>query len=379
MKRLLVPALCSLLALEAIGQTPATTLPVTQTLRIDGARNDLVPIEWLAVGPTGTIAISQLDDKAVRLFSANGASIAKIGRAGAGPGEFRTISRVGWLGDTVWIADRSLQRFTLTSASGAALRTMPYAHQPGDLTATPNDIRLSQVSPVALMAGGKQLLSGLRGPGAVLPGPYPKGSLFLWVGVNHRVEHFAVQPPDEGLIGTATATATSPFGVDAYAAASPDGALLAIVPGSYADIAKGFVRVVVMKASGDTVFSREIRLPMTPIPKAVADSAMAERIASLKDAELRREYPRRALVPASYPPVTGLTIGRDGTVWIRGRAGANTRPYFALDRTGQVIGTATLPARSRVHAGERGTLWAVEEDDLGFESIVRYSVGAPRR
>ena len=51
---------------------------------------------------------------AVTVFSLDGRPLRQIGRAGQGPGDiWRAASGVGWIGDTLWIADdRRIQLFT---------------------------------------------------------------------------------------------------------------------------------------------------------------------------------------------------------------------------------------------------------------------------
>jgi hypothetical protein len=78
----------------------------------------------------GTIYIAQPRDRQVRVHSAvDGAPIRTIGRDGAGPGEFRGVSRLSWRGDTLVVADMTQQRISLSSA-GEHLRTEAIASAP---------------------------------------------------------------------------------------------------------------------------------------------------------------------------------------------------------------------------------------------------------
>ena len=93
-------------------------------MRIDGYAADLVPISWLGVGPTGTIAILQTQDHVVRFFDSAGSPVGSVGGDGEGPGEFRTLQRGGWKADTLWVSDFALHRVTLISPEVAFLRTL---------------------------------------------------------------------------------------------------------------------------------------------------------------------------------------------------------------------------------------------------------------
>jgi len=51
------------------------------------------------------------------VFDMSGKFVRNIGRDGAGPGEFRQIERFGWVGDTLWVSDPVLRRYTLFDRS----------------------------------------------------------------------------------------------------------------------------------------------------------------------------------------------------------------------------------------------------------------------
>jgi hypothetical protein len=86
-------------------------------LRINGYRETLLPIRTLAVSDQGTLALPQAQDGAVRLFSQAGASVGSFGRRGEGPGEFQSLFRLGWHGDTVWVVDHLHSRISYISPS----------------------------------------------------------------------------------------------------------------------------------------------------------------------------------------------------------------------------------------------------------------------
>ena len=98
---------------------------IEQDLRIDGHEANLAPVQWLGVGPDGTIAVMQQLINGVRFFDSLGANKGVVGRDGESPGEFRRPNYAGWNGDTLWVSDQGLMRITLVSAEPVFLGTLP--------------------------------------------------------------------------------------------------------------------------------------------------------------------------------------------------------------------------------------------------------------
>jgi hypothetical protein len=93
------------IALGLVPQVPTLTLvEETRIGAIDGP-TALTEIVDLAVGADGRIYVAQWNVAEVVVFDRAGRMNARIGRSGAGPGEFRSPSRLGWSGDTLWVAD----------------------------------------------------------------------------------------------------------------------------------------------------------------------------------------------------------------------------------------------------------------------------------
>jgi hypothetical protein len=73
---------------------------------IDDPEQSLTHFSELQVGPDDAMYIPQPREQRIRLYSRDGGLLRTIGRLGQGPGEFQTITRLGWSGDTLWVADR---------------------------------------------------------------------------------------------------------------------------------------------------------------------------------------------------------------------------------------------------------------------------------
>ena len=107
-------ALLALLACGPAGDDPAD-LPVLATdvewrLSVDAA--DLTRVTAIAVSPEGEGAIAQPLDDHAKIVGAD-RSVRTVGRDGAGPGEFRYPSRVGYVGAHLYVVDPQLYRVSL--------------------------------------------------------------------------------------------------------------------------------------------------------------------------------------------------------------------------------------------------------------------------
>ena len=108
---------------ESLDEEPPVSLE--PDLRIDGYAADLVPVEWVGVSPRGTLALFQGQDATVRFFDPEGNLLGSVGRRGSGPGEFESLIRGGWVGDTLWVSDLQLSRITLISPDLEFVRVLP--------------------------------------------------------------------------------------------------------------------------------------------------------------------------------------------------------------------------------------------------------------
>jgi len=79
-----------------------------------------------------------------------------------------------------------------------------------------------------------------------------------------------------------------------------------------------------------------------------------------------------------YPPVEELLVGNDHRVWIGLRPTSRGRPWLVLGDAGAPDGIVTLPANSTVRAADGEHLWAIEQDELDVESVVRYRLERQR-
>ncbi len=91
-----------------------------------------VPIDATPVGSGYPVIVSQRGDAAfqsgtgpdvaISVVDSVGRVLARFGRSGAGPGEFRLPEPIAFIGDSIVIFDQALHRFSVWSRKGALLR-----------------------------------------------------------------------------------------------------------------------------------------------------------------------------------------------------------------------------------------------------------------
>jgi hypothetical protein len=75
-----------------------------------------------------------------------------------------------------------------------------------------------------------------------------------------------------------------------------------------------------------------------------------------------------------YPPLSGLLIGRDYSVWLQLRFEGEDRPYLVLEPDGTPLGKVIVTERGRIAEAQRDRIWVIEADPQGVQSVVQYGV-----
>lgn len=79
----------------------------------------------------GRIAVMNAGSSQLRLYAPDGTFISSHGRAGDGPGEFRSATRLHLIGDTLFVYDGGLQRLSLHDLTGSFIENRPLRATPG--------------------------------------------------------------------------------------------------------------------------------------------------------------------------------------------------------------------------------------------------------
>lgn len=360
---------------ERIPNTEASGLgELIEKARIDGQTELLVPIRGLLVNDS-LVVVGQPQSFNVRFFDHDGKPIGTFGREGSGPGEFSRIETMGWRADTIWVFDVIQQRISYISADGELLRTesMPRGLRAADQVAEPPLGGLA--IPVGLGPDQISYVSFALPLGPAQPPPFDDSLLISRMLSDGTLDRFVSQAPRGRVsVTTATGSASLPFPVRGFVAVSPTAERFVEAFAPLEGTDGGIVKVAMRDGDGVQLWAHGFPVALVPLPKEVADSAVAARLEELQDPDLRRAFRDEYQPPAHYPPIEDLVLGSDGTLWIVGVADRGFRHHLAVDSSGGLIGRVLVPRDGRVRAGNRGSIWVIEHDEFNVESLVRYSV-----
>jgi hypothetical protein len=382
---LIAPMLC-LAVSSSVAQKVAK---LTEELRLDATAEDFPTVNRVLVGPRGRIGVVLARDNQVRIYDSTGKKLGVVGRTGSGPGEFRGMSAIGWIRDTLYVADRSLRRTSFFGPDLKLLRTTPWIQQSmTGYTPSSDDFRNGFFfNPIVL---------------------YPEGGAFGDANLPVRSASrddpweyfFAMQAPD----GSVKKIAASPnredprwsmavagFGNSVPFVASPnlgyaqDGSRYGFILVDNIERDGGVITVRSYRRDGTLEFERKIPFKGEPIPAHVRDSALAsflprpgEPTEGPPDLGKRFQDIARSRMPSFYPPVSGLLFGMDGTTWIRLRMKNDVQSAQVLDARGNLIGVVNPPKRTFIHRATRTHIWVTERDEDDLVSVVRYRIDWPK-
>lgn len=370
---------------------------------------------WQAdVDRDGNLFVLESAVPEIRVYSPAGALLRRIGRRGAGPGEFES-PHFGVLGDTVWTVDNRLNRIALFDRQGTLLSTgnveqvrIPLPESFGYLRPRvfrPDGLFMSFMGQVGSSIHDDP--TGVR-PTDSIPVPLvlfdPSGAVADTAGWAPRPPPRMWRPPSEDDIQYQMVT----VGDQRFMVPSPPTALPVwiAVPDGYVSVETphaqsaedGAVRIARIAASGDTLFHRELRYAPQPYTEADLDSiasraarGSAGGMAPIAPAAgggappppddpqlVARRLRDRMRFPEFRLPIERSWVAQDGSVWLKRPEGADLlAQWVVLDPDGAPRGTVRLPDNANVvwHRGD--SLWAVVPDELDVPWLVRFRLEDP--
>lgn len=354
------------------------------TLRI-GALEDgpdaLTTVGDLVVDEDGNVFVLLPRDREVRVFDRQGLFLRTIAREGEGPGELSEPASMALIGDTLWITDQGLQRLSAFDRGGTPLRDRavpPLAPLPDGVGAGP---------PYPL-ANGRVAHETRANPFTDLWGVDHRFPLVIRTPGRTVVDSVAIvrSPRPPAFIQTteragelvSVSVRRQPFSDETLLSVSPDGREIVLVdrlvPADGDPARYGVTRI---SADGDTLSSFDVEYAPLPIPARVPDSILQEATAGQggpSASDLRDLY----YFPPSYPPVSAVVAGADGSTWI-GRERLDGRPvtWEVFDRDGQPVLRVAIPQEMVVHHADDRSVWGVVTDELDIPYVVRFELVRP--
>ena len=374
---LFVAAVLPPIALAA--QAPKT-LTITRDLLVPPSDADLSATGSMAVSPRGVILVGQMDDNLIKVFGPDGAT-GTIGRKGSGPGEFQRVTRIGFLGDSVWALDPVLMRVNVYGPDFKDVRTFP---QPMSAMNGAANRPVSYFIQAVLPGGDLRAIASLRqtaprpswatdvdSGATLLVRISPAGDYKRRLLVAPRSKCQVLYTFDKGSGSTMIPFCPERVSTDWFGSIGVASVDVEDEPGK----SKSY-RVSVVDELGVTRFARSF--PFTPltISKAALDSFAVRRKESQKGMPPQMVAAIPVLAPrTTYPPIRRVVLGRDYSVWLEERIAGPGHRWLVLDPKGATVGAVMLPPEVELQVAELGTLWGLTKDADDVQGVVRYRVG----
>lgn len=346
---------------------------------IEPGRTAFPEVRGVAVAPDGSLYVGLRHLRLVRAFDAEGRFVVEFGSPGIDTGQMGGLGHLGFVGDTLYVADPTFRRFVFFGADGAprgAVGGPATGREPGGVgPAVPirllpdgralfrlrpdDDEELGRVPHLVFLTGGRD--GSAADTVWVLAADHESSAVVIEMGDRsagwqnlylHRPFHDI--SPDGGRAVSVTQPPPTPEGTASYT-------------------------VTLLDVSGDALLSRSYEYEPQVVDREVVWRGLASAFAPLLDVSPDEAEPvirEQVALPEYAPPVTGVALGADGALWV----GVWTMPgrparWVLKDDAGDPVGMVELPVGGEVVAVESGRLYATFPSDDGFE-LVRYRVMA---
>jgi hypothetical protein len=309
------------------------------------------------------------------------------------------ISALGFLGDTLWIADGTAHRFKLLVRSGSSWTTAgtrTYGAMFGP-TYVESDITRTHWVPVGL-APDMRVVALNEAPlasRAKLRPSKERAALLLRTPGNGRVDTLGYLYTSRAAMRIMSEEGekqiANPLRYRDMVAMDGLGQRVTLVNlPAEDDTSSGgrMVTVSVWNADGSAAFWRSFPTDFRAITAAALDSsaqsisvtdgqgnASTTVTASLLSAALREANP-----PGSrYAPIGRLVVGRDSTIWLKENA-PGAAVWLVLSPNGTPVGRVRFPGRrgATLLAADSRSAWFLESQRFARFAVVRYRISSPR-
>lgn len=370
----------SLSAALISAQAPVRWLGAVE-LSLGGAdadeRTSFGRVAGIAVNATGRMYVADAQDSQIRAFSPEGGLLARIGRAGAGPLEFKRLSGIGFSPDgLLWIRDEGNARMlaaNVTSVPASNVKTVPLVQFTGGnrrplrffadgSTADETiwfDKAMETFRPIRLRRSSA---------GAIMRTDTVKVPAGAFAAVHKivRTNKDANGKPN----GMAERYYFQPFGGEWLRAYGPGGVRADVVTSRYD------VRIV----DGEERMIRTLTRRVPPVPLSARERRSADSTMNATRAQLPFG------VPATKAPIVGLMYGEEGQLWIeRAMPDGAPREADVFDRNGKLLAIAEWPRTMDLYngfpviVGTTVVASVLDDDDVPRLVRVRFTASPPRR
>ena len=317
--------------------------------------------------PGGRIAVGNAGSSEILWFSPDGSVVARAGREGDGPGEFRSLSFISAVGDSVFAWDRSLRRLSVFR-NGALLREAA-----ADI---PDDRPLPQVR--GILASGD--IVAVPGPTYVpettVGVQRPPIPVWLLTGSGAMQRTLGTFPGDEvnltpASAGQAWIRTAVPYGASTLVAGGAD--IIVVVDNSRFELR-------LYDRTGDLLRVARVDVPRQRVGRDALAAELERRLASLPPVEEIRAGIRVSFeeTPAAElaPSYADLFVAEDGAIWAGRTALLPSDPqrWDVYNSSGAWLGSVTAPPGVKIMDVSGSNAAALFIDDLGVERVRQYTL-----
>ncbi len=346
-------------------------LRVVETQRISADQESLSRLGGVGMGPRGSLLIGQPQDHSVIVVDSLGRRTFAFGRKGGGPGEFQSLTRTAWLGDSVWVYDRTSRRTTVISPQGRFVRHVLLSLN-GTVPASDPNARFLQIQPLAPLGAGRMLAAATLPPNGATAAP---GTWIVELTADGNVSRRIVEiPEDPCMRRSAQAQARlSACSSPSWELSAEAGRVVVAIGSATGVSGAGTYRISVWSTTGQQMWSQGRQVPLAPISSAQRDSLkMVIDSAPAAASELLSSVP----LPSFHPAIVGTVAGPDGTVWVQlgARDAAGHSVWDVWSRDGALVGRVALAERTFPLSVRAGRMVAKVESAEGFQDVVTFRV-----
>jgi len=333
-------------------------------------------VSGVSLLPDSSVVVADAGPQEIRVYDADGTYLRTFGGAGDGPGEFGMLSAVETRGDSILAmgqAFRAPARFQIFDAARGYLdgTVLLPPGEPGGVA------RRAGVSPAALLVAagpGFLFIRDVPPAGTLQHDSVTLGIIQLgdsqevrWIGRFRNVEFYSYDLPRSGPVARTIGNYT--LGPSLVVGGTTDDRVW------IGDGGTGLIGVY--DAAGSKLTEFEFPIPARPFDDAAVERAHQAALARLEEPD---RFGGRAMVdglysekirPATAPRFSGFTAGPDGEMWVRlySEESEVAHRVAVLDRNGNLIASATIPAGLGLSVVGSDRIAGVRRDDDGVQRI----------
>jgi hypothetical protein len=348
------------------GGSISPTLRVADVIPSRGTGYEFIQVRSISTSSRGELAVLQGTEPFILFFDAKGRFLRAIGKRGSGPGEFRAPRVIGRRADSLWVWDGALARITVFGPTGDLGRT----------------VLLPSADQGTLLNDGRITVHTIRNYSNFVP---KKDYLTVRVvdqsrsnletpmfSADFRYAVFQYERAGASIVGL------QPFEDGPLFAPASDGSGFILVHRSVTASRSPVFTVDRIGTKGEILFSSSIGYKPKPITGrhiTEAVSFLLDQGPPAKEAGLERRIRAAITIPRQLPPVTFVTVGADGSIWLRREESVSGETtWTVLDAHGVRLFDVALKKDVWPQCGTRTGFWAVQVTEEGAESLVLYSL-----